>query len=158
MQKAELSTWMMYPTGRSVELDFNSPLSLADEEPPYGDKNGTIMTSKHFQPQGDGDAFYIECDCLVTGHSLDFNHCFEGYNFSKTTPGASGSPLIQGNVVYGMLVKGLIIQGDFQAMKEEAERKGIPCTEKDIDLMSYQLTFLKASEIKKRMIEKGLLL
>lgn len=49
-------------------LDVNSPLSLADEEPPYGDKNGTIMTSKHFQPQGDGDAFYRECDCLVTGH------------------------------------------------------------------------------------------
>lgn len=138
-------------------IDVQSPLSLADEEPTYDKKKDVIMTSKHFQPQGDGDAFYKECECLVTCQSPNFNHCFEGFNFSKTVAGSSGSPLILDDVVYGMLIMGQSIQGDIQHMKEEAEKAGIPCTIEDIEHLSHNITFLKASEIRKRMVEKGLL-
>lgn len=138
-------------------VEIQSPLSLADEEPPYDKNKDVIMTSKHFQPQGDGDAFYRECECLVTCQSPNFNHCFEGFNFSKTIGGSSGSPLILGDIVYGMVIMGQSIQGDIQQFKEMAEKAGIPCTQEDIEHLSHNLTFLKASEIKKRMIEEGLL-
>lgn len=141
----------------SIGSNVDSPLSLADDEPSYDDNNAIVMVNKHLQPEGDGDAFYRECECLVTCQSPNFNHCFEGFNFSKTIGGSSGSPLILGNVVYGMVIMGQSIQGDIQQFKEMAEKAGIPCTQEDIEHLSHNITFLKASEIRKRMVEKGLL-
>ena len=107
---------------RLVNIGFESPLHFPDIEPVYD--NGTdepmLYRSKHFQPKGDGFE-YCETDCVVMQQNANSRWKFDGYNFDYTDGGASGSPLIKDNLIYGMLVKGL----DITEENAELEKKDL---------------------------------
>lgn len=137
---------------------ISSPLILAEGGPEFNEKQEAIMTSMHFQPIGNGDADYCECECLVTRKNIIPDFFFEGFNINKTGPGSSGSPLIKDNVVYGMVVQGpLSIKADLNAINKMAEMEGLHFSQDDINTLYHKVIFLKASEIKKRMSEAGLI-
>ncbi|MBR6081705.1 MAG: hypothetical protein IKP62_02120 [Salinivirgaceae bacterium] len=106
---------------RLADMDFESPLHFADTEPVYDSGKGepVLYQSKHFQPLEDGRFMYRETDCFVKGKMFDKQWHFDGFNFDHTVGGASGSPLIKDNLVYGMLVKGL----DITVENAELEKK-----------------------------------
>ena len=94
---------------RLANKDFESPLHFADKEPVYDSGIGepVLYQSKHFQPVEDELFMYRETDCLVKGETPNKQWRFDGFNVDHTVGGASGSPLIKDNLVYGMLVSGL---------------------------------------------------
>lgn len=142
-----------------VGSDISSPLIIAEGDPEFDDKQEAIMTSMHFQPIGNGDADYSECECLVTRKNIIPDFFFEGFNINKTGPGSSGSPLIKDNVVYGMVVQGCQYkEEDFTTLLEIAKEGGMnDVSLKDIYALNQRIVFLKASEIRKRMAEAGLI-
>lgn len=94
---------------RLPNVEVDSPLQFADQEPVYDNNEGKAVAyiSKHFQPTEDGHIIYNETECLVTRENPYSKWRFDGFNLDKTTHGASGSPLIKDNLVYGMLVSGI---------------------------------------------------
>ncbi len=102
---------------RLADMDFESPLHFADTEPVYDSGKGepVLYQSCNFQPLEDGRFMYCKTDCVVMKENKDSQCRFDGYNYDHTIGGASGSPLIKDNLVYGMLVSGIEIT------KENAE-------------------------------------
>lgn len=94
---------------RLPNVEVDSPLQFAAQEPVYDNNVGTPVSyiSKHFQPTEDGHIIYRETECLVTRETPYAEWRFDGFNVDRTTGGASGSPLIKDNLVYGMLVSGI---------------------------------------------------
>ena len=97
---------------RLPNVEVDSPLQFASNEPVYdsGKGDAVLYQSKHFQPTADGKIIYRETDCLVTRETPYAPWRFDGFNVDRTTGGASGSPLIKDNLVYGMLVSGIKYQ------------------------------------------------
>lgn len=138
----------------SIGSNVDSPLSLADDEPSYDDNNAIVMVNKHLQPEGDGDAYYRECECQITQQSPEMHFGFEGDFKDEIEPGASGSPLIKDNVVYGMVVDAYV---DKDSVVGNTWIGSIFPNSNKTRIYSHKLVFLKASEIKKRMSEAGLI-
>ncbi len=139
---------------RLVNKDFESPLHFADKEPVYDSGIGEpiLYQSKHFQP-ADGEHFmYRETNCLVKGEPTDKQWRFEGFNVDRTIGGASGSPLIKDNLVYGMLVSGRVYSADYCAeAKKEVVAAGILNEEQAegaISVMNNNNTYVKGCIIK----------
>ena len=97
---------------RLPNVEVDSPLQFASQEPVYDNNEGKAVSyiSKHFQPTEDGHIIYRETECLVIGETPYDEGRFYGFNKDETTHGASGSPLIKDNLVYGMLVGGIKYQ------------------------------------------------
>ncbi len=138
---------------RLADKDFESPLHFADTEPVYD--NGTdkpvLYRSKHFQPKGDGFE-YRETDCVAMQQNANSEWRFDGYNFNRTVGGASGSPLIKDNLVYGMLVSGIEYPTEtLEMLKKEAVVDGVLTeeqAEKAVKVINLNDTYVKGCIIK----------
>ena len=139
---------------RLANKDFESPLHFADKEPVYDSGIGepVLYQSKHFQPVEDELFMYRETDCLVKGETPNKQWRFDGFNVDHTVGGASGSPLIKDNLVYGMLVSGLgiTIENAELEKKELIEVCGLTeeQAEMHIKTMCLTNTYVKGSIIK----------
>lgn len=118
-------------------LDFDSPLQFAKEDPIYIDN--TKYKSMHFQPRKGGDCFYNETNCILFKEQDDSR--FGGLSDSRIQRGASGSPLVKGNKVYGMLVIGCPLTE--QRIKELSDNGDVP---KDIGFYNQ---YIKGSVLNK---------
>ena len=139
---------------RLANKGFESPLHFADKDPVYdsGKDEPILYQSKHLQPADGEHYMYRETNCLVKGEPIDKQWRFEGFNVDHTVGGASGSPLIKDNLVYGMLVSGL----DITVENAESEKKELMevCgfteeqAEMHIETMCLTNTYVKGCIIK----------
>lgn len=139
---------------RLANKDFESPLHFADNEPVYDSGKGEpfLYQSCHFQPLEDGRFMYRETNCVVMQETRDQKWRFDACNYDRTIGGASGSPLIKDNLVYGMLVSGRVYSADYCAeAKKEVVVAGIlneEQAEKAISVMNNNNTYVKGCIIK----------
>lgn len=139
---------------RLANKDFESPLQFADIEPVYdcGKGNPILYQSKHFQPIDGGRFMYRETDCLVKGETPNKKWRFNGFNVDHTVGGASGSPLIKDNLVYGMLVSGLGITEENAELEKKEIMEVCGLTEEQAEMhiktMCLTNTYVKGCIIK----------
>ena len=139
---------------RLVNKDFESPLHFADTEPIYdsGEGEPVLYQNKHFQPLEDGRFMYRETNCLVKGETSNKQWRFDGFNVDHTVGGASGSPLIKDNLVYGMLVSGLGITVENAELEKKEIMEVCGLTEEQAEMhiktMCLTNTYVKGSIIK----------
>ena len=139
---------------RLANKDFESPLHFADKEPVYDSGIGepVLYQSKHFQPVEDELFMYRETDCLVKGETPNKQWRFDGFNVDHTVGGASGSPLIKDNLVYGMLVSGLGITVENAELEKKEIMEVCGLTEEQAEMhiktMCLTNTYVKGSIIK----------
>lgn len=134
--------------------DFESPLHFADTEPIYdkGEGEPVWYLSCHFQPLEDGRFMYRETNCLVKGETSNKQWRFDGFNVDHTVGGASGSPLIKDNLVYGMLVSGLGITVENAELEKKKIMEVCGLTEEQAEMhiktMCLTNTYVKGCIIK----------
>ena len=139
---------------RLVNKDFESPLHFADKDPVYDSGKGEpiLYQSCHFQPLEDGRFMYRETNCVVMQETRDQKWRFDACNYDRTIGGASGSPLIKDNLIYGMLVSGRVYSADYCAeAKKEVVAAGIlneEQAEAAISVMNNNNTYVKGCIIK----------
>ena len=139
---------------RLANKDFESPLHFADKEPIYDSGKGEpiLYQNKHFQPLEDGRFMYRETDCLVKGETPNKQWRFDGFNVDHTVGGASGSPLIKDNLVYGMLVSGLEITEENAELEKKEIMEVCGLTEEQAEMhiktMCLTNTYVKGCIIK----------
>lgn len=137
---------------RLYDIDYESPLQFANEEPVYFDGNNTpsIYQSMHFQQNEGEPIMFWGTDCYVMNETYEWKERFWGYNKKKTSFGASGSPLIKDNLVYGMLVGGNIYnEQDFDMIAKEMEKNdATPEQIKNISWMNNNAIYVKGCVIR----------